>query len=293
MQNQLNKLKLRCRLPSKISDEFNEIENVYIEHEVMEFFGQHKLITRAFLKNSIYKVGFILNDNFQVCMCCLDSFSFINRKHHCRSCGFLLCNSCTTQRFNVNLLREKNGSRLCKSCVQTLTRPASTYQVILNKTETDEFVPLKSGIKEIQKHEEAVCVTPKVLQNDVLNKIMKDGYWDNDVLTPETTHGYKILHEITISNTTTPVRKSVSKSRDISKALQINGIWEAEDNLTPITDENKQRLINQQQKSHISTKSALKSTNITNLKILKNQRSPLKVNFHENETYQYIQRLEI
>ncbi|XP_068325091.1 uncharacterized protein [Pyrus communis] len=49
------------------------------------------------------------------CQGCSSQFTFINRKHHCRRCGGLFCNSCTQQRM---LLRGQGDApvRICDPC---------------------------------------------------------------------------------------------------------------------------------------------------------------------------------
>ncbi|CAH9130865.1 unnamed protein product [Cuscuta epithymum] len=49
------------------------------------------------------------------CQGCTSQFTFINRKHHCRRCGGLFCNSCTNQRMP---LRGQGDSpvRICDPC---------------------------------------------------------------------------------------------------------------------------------------------------------------------------------
>lgn len=49
------------------------------------------------------------------CQGCPSQFTFINRKHHCRRCGGLFCNSCTQQRM---VLRGQGDSpvRICEPC---------------------------------------------------------------------------------------------------------------------------------------------------------------------------------
>ncbi|KAK2644279.1 hypothetical protein Ddye_019474 [Dipteronia dyeriana] len=49
------------------------------------------------------------------CQGCSSQFTFINRKHHCRRCGGIFCNSCTQQRMN---LRGQGDSpvRICEPC---------------------------------------------------------------------------------------------------------------------------------------------------------------------------------
>uniref|UniRef100_A0A7N1A301 FYVE-type domain-containing protein n=1 Tax=Kalanchoe fedtschenkoi TaxID=63787 RepID=A0A7N1A301_KALFE len=51
------------------------------------------------------------------CQGCAAQFTFINRKHHCRRCGGLFCNTCTQQRM---VLRGQGDSpvRICDPCKQ-------------------------------------------------------------------------------------------------------------------------------------------------------------------------------
>ncbi|KAI9077157.1 hypothetical protein K1719_040863 [Acacia pycnantha] len=54
-------------------------------------------------------------DDASHCQGCSSQFTFINRKHHCRRCGGLFCNSCTQQRM---VLRGQGDSpvRICEPC---------------------------------------------------------------------------------------------------------------------------------------------------------------------------------
>ena len=62
----------------------------------------------------------------KTCTICDSAFTFINRKHHCRRCGNLVCDSCSTARRVVKLpavekpseaVAVSNGAvRVCDSC---------------------------------------------------------------------------------------------------------------------------------------------------------------------------------
>ena len=43
------------------------------------------------------------------CMKCDYKFTIFNRRHHCRSCGYIFCNSCSTHRNDAN-------QRICDRC---------------------------------------------------------------------------------------------------------------------------------------------------------------------------------
>lgn len=48
------------------------------------------------------------------CACCKSLFAWLNRRHHCRSCGRLLCDACAPLREIVGIHR---NVRCCKSCM--------------------------------------------------------------------------------------------------------------------------------------------------------------------------------
>ena len=51
------------------------------------------------------------------CMICSSRFSIFNRRHHCRSCGRVLCRSCCFHRRTLSYLNEKEGKlRICTPC---------------------------------------------------------------------------------------------------------------------------------------------------------------------------------
>uniref|UniRef100_A0A914HAF7 FYVE-type domain-containing protein n=1 Tax=Globodera rostochiensis TaxID=31243 RepID=A0A914HAF7_GLORO len=57
------------------------------------------------------------------CMLCSTRFSIVNRRHHCRACGRVLCRVCCTQRRQLAYMEEKEGKqRVCVPCNRTLDR---------------------------------------------------------------------------------------------------------------------------------------------------------------------------
>jgi hypothetical protein len=73
------------------------------------------LIARVFMRNSDYKVGWVLNDASSECMICSEPFSLIYTRHHCRACGCLACNECCSQEVNIKQLPARK-SRVCDVC---------------------------------------------------------------------------------------------------------------------------------------------------------------------------------
>uniref|UniRef100_A0A0N5A3M7 FYVE-type domain-containing protein n=1 Tax=Parastrongyloides trichosuri TaxID=131310 RepID=A0A0N5A3M7_PARTI len=104
------------------------------------------------------------------CMLCNTKFSLLLRRHHCRSCGRVLCNSCCNQRKSLKFANDDSKKfRVCESCVKTLTRveevekrerehisisvlqedpelqAAAMNEVIINRND-DQSVPGPSGV---------------------------------------------------------------------------------------------------------------------------------------------------
>ena len=54
------------------------------------------------------------------CLVCAVQFNIIVRKHHCRLCGFIVCNSCSRNSFFIPFKQGERRARVCDSCLPTL-----------------------------------------------------------------------------------------------------------------------------------------------------------------------------
>jgi len=54
------------------------------------------------------------------CMRCEKQFTVINRRHHCRKCGAVVCNACSSKKYHLPA-QSKKPLRVCDICFQTLT----------------------------------------------------------------------------------------------------------------------------------------------------------------------------
>jgi len=59
------------------------------------------------------------DEEFSKCMNCDLPFTVVRRRHHCRSCGKLLCNSCCSHRISLPKLgySKRQEQRVCDSCL--------------------------------------------------------------------------------------------------------------------------------------------------------------------------------
>lgn len=79
------------------------------------------------------------------CQCCKAFFSLIKRRHHCRYCGSLVCEQCSTKRMRVNT--NKEPLRVCDTCVAqikggSIAKPAPDKSTMTQETMAE---PSKTG----------------------------------------------------------------------------------------------------------------------------------------------------
>ena len=60
------------------------------------------------------KVGWVINHGQPHCLICCTRFGWINRKHHCRACGNLVCDHCSQGRMFIENLDKWGKVRICK-----------------------------------------------------------------------------------------------------------------------------------------------------------------------------------
>jgi len=81
--------------------------------------GKHlKLVRRLYASSETYHVGWVLDDDVDICMICMSEFGIFNWKHHCRACGYLVCGSCCPYRVPIEEFVElgEDQSRVCVNC---------------------------------------------------------------------------------------------------------------------------------------------------------------------------------
>ncbi|XP_026213513.1 pleckstrin homology domain-containing family F member 2-like [Anabas testudineus] len=93
---------------------------------------------------SNFAVSWIPDQTSYKCMRCLNKFSVTKRRHHCRKCGFLVCNSCSKQRELIDHIHPTKRLRVCSLCYirkeedVSRSRGDSTGK---NSSEDDDLAP--------------------------------------------------------------------------------------------------------------------------------------------------------
>uniref|UniRef100_A0A182JCA2 Uncharacterized protein n=1 Tax=Anopheles atroparvus TaxID=41427 RepID=A0A182JCA2_ANOAO len=62
----------------------------------------------------------VKDEDAQHCMCCRRTFSMLNRRHHCRRCGRVVCHSCSKRKERLRDFYEDVAVRVCDDCWQHL-----------------------------------------------------------------------------------------------------------------------------------------------------------------------------
>lgn len=67
---------------------------------------------------------------------CLSKFTYFSR-HHCRACGILCCQDCSTKRLHLGMSPREapEGARVCDSCFNRLTTEAEARMLALSKAQ--------------------------------------------------------------------------------------------------------------------------------------------------------------
>uniref|UniRef100_A0A6B2LNK2 FYVE-type domain-containing protein n=1 Tax=Arcella intermedia TaxID=1963864 RepID=A0A6B2LNK2_9EUKA len=74
------------------------------------------------------------------CYTCKEPFTVTNRRHHCRQCGNLFCDNCSTGRIVVKYYSDGKPRRICVNCTKILTATSNpTISNELDKLSDEQF----------------------------------------------------------------------------------------------------------------------------------------------------------
>ena len=70
---------------------------------------------------TLQKPIWIADDQAKYCLHCTKPFSLLIRRHHCRSCGAIICDLCSSNRLDLPFLSYGYQQRVCDSCYSSLS----------------------------------------------------------------------------------------------------------------------------------------------------------------------------
>jgi hypothetical protein len=103
---------------SVINDVSKDSE-VFFEEEYIIHTGQRKKVKRLYVRKAGHGVtgtGWIMNEDINNCMICGSAFGFFLYKHHCRSCGHIVCDPCSPHRVVIKEMTQMGEQRVCVLC---------------------------------------------------------------------------------------------------------------------------------------------------------------------------------
>jgi hypothetical protein len=105
------------------------------------------LIKNGKRPESEHAAVWIPDNEAPVCMCCkISEFSLIHRRHHCRSCGHVVCGNCSTKRFVLPGI-DRRPVRVCDTCYAKLVQGDVTV-VVTNANTTNNISRIESDDSE-------------------------------------------------------------------------------------------------------------------------------------------------
>lgn len=112
------------------------------------------------IKNVEVAPHWIPDKEADVCMRCnLAKFTLVNRRHHCRNCGLVICNECSKNKY-VLPSQSNEALRVCNTCYSNLSNNTATASVDpkVESTNTDS--------SDESDNEEAIASVNDIKEND-------------------------------------------------------------------------------------------------------------------------------
>ena len=118
----IESLKIKCMVAktSKDEPEVTDVDGfVYSLDHVIVGKGELKVFEKVYPpSSSSYEVGWVIEENVKYCMLCEGEFGIFNWKHHCRSCGYVMCSACSPYNVPIPECVETGeiSSKVCCNC---------------------------------------------------------------------------------------------------------------------------------------------------------------------------------
>jgi hypothetical protein len=86
--------------------------------ELMTLRGVNRTVNRYYVtySNGFRGVGWIIDEDINDCIICNKEFGLFLRKHHCRSCGNIICHDCSDNFVTIEEMSELGEQRVCNMC---------------------------------------------------------------------------------------------------------------------------------------------------------------------------------
>jgi hypothetical protein len=80
--------------------------------------GINRTVNRYYVtySNGFRGVGWIIDEDINECIICNNEFGLFLRKHHCRSCGNIICHCCSDNFVIIEEMKEIGEQRVCNMC---------------------------------------------------------------------------------------------------------------------------------------------------------------------------------
>jgi len=118
--------------------------------------------------------GWQADHEVESCPLCAKKFSQINRKHHCRQCGRVVCDPCSPTKMRLPKLPQDGKVRVCNPCVDTLgARQATGFE--------EDLEAFEQSIGELRKADRAILEECDVFKR-VLLELDADASGDSSLL---------------------------------------------------------------------------------------------------------------
>ena len=89
-----------CEIVVQNDDDSTNIRRVYVSADETDAFSE---------------VGWVHNENVVACLSCFQEFGWFRWRHHCRTCGLLVCAECTSSGL-IQGMAELGEQTVCNKC---------------------------------------------------------------------------------------------------------------------------------------------------------------------------------